>query len=654
VARALRRSDLAAVALPTLVGASTVVHWLLNRRLHGLWIMPDEAVYGERALTLWRSGHLAVFRGEGSGYGLLYPALAGLPLSVGKIATGYASLKLLQALVMSLVAVPVFFYGRRWMRPQFALVAATLALASPLTLYSGLLMTEVLIYPIGALALLAIVRAVETASVPHQVVAFVAIAAALLTRTQSVVLVAIFATAIVLDALIARDRGRLRSFWPVWSVLVAAVVTVAFAPGVFGAYAGTLRGDYPLDPAARLVGDHLAYIAMSTAVLPFVALLLLALDVARSRGRDAGERAIISVALCALVFVVGQVGFFASRYAPHLLGRDLAFLPPLLFIVFGLWLDRGARRLHATAFIAAPLVLALLLLAPWKSLVTVTALPDTFDVAILYRVGSTHAPLVVTLFAVVSITAFLALPRRLVWLLPGFVLAVLIVSSAVAADDIAKRVNDDQRNLVGVPPNWVERAARAPTAYLYDGETYWNGVWQVRFWNPNVDDVVALAPSRVPGPMPQRRISLPPGGHLPVSERYIVASDPHSFAGTKVAHLPQIDTDVGGLTLWRLDGPPRLLTVMRNIDANGDMTEPGYVTAYDCAGGHLELTLLPKSTSVVTLRLNGRVVQRARIAGLDFWNGTVDVPPSATPRECRIEIDGQSLLGSTRIVWVPR
>jgi hypothetical protein len=654
VARALRRADLTAAALPALVGASTLVHWLLNRRLHGLWIMPDEAIYGERALMLWRSGHLAVFHGEGSGYGFLYPALAGLPLSVGKIATGYASLKLLQALVMSLVAVPVFFYGRRWMEPRYALVAATLALASPLMLYSGLLMTEVLMYPIGALALFATVRAVETATVRHQVIAFIAIAAALLTRAQAVVIVAIFAAAIVVDALVAHDRRRLRSFWPVWSVLAAAAATVAFAPGVFGAYAATLRGEYPLGHAARLVGDHLAYVALSTAVLPFVALLSLAIDTMRSRERDPGERALISVTLCAVVFVVLQVGFFAARYAPHLLGRDLALLPPLLFAVFGLWLDRGARGLRPTALISGAVVLALLMLTPWKSLVTVQALPDTFGLAILSRLGSSNTTLTVAFVAVVLITAFIAVPRRFAWLLPALMLAALVVSSEDASDTITKRVNDDQRDLVGIPPNWVERAAPVPTAYLYDGETYWNGVWQVLFWNRNVDDVVALAPSRVPGPMPQRRISVAPDGRLPVRERYIVASDPHSFAGTKVAHLTQMDTDVGGITLWRLNSPPRLATVVRGIQANGDMTEPAFVEAYDCAGGQLELTLLPKSTSVVTLRLDGRVVQRARIAGLDYWNGTVHVPPSPAPRVCRFEIDGQSLLGSTRVEFVHR
>ena len=76
--------------------------------------------------------------------------------------------------------------------------------------------------------------------------------------------------------------------------------------------------------------------------------------------------------------------------------------------------------------------------------------------------------------------------------------------------------------------------------------------------------------------------------------------------------------------------------------------------AYDCAGGRLEVTLLPKATSVVTLRLDGRVTTRARIAGLSYWNGTIFVPPSPSPRVCHFEIDGQDLLGSTHVEFVHR
>ena len=128
--RALRRTGLV-LALPALVGVSTLAHWLAGQRLHGLWIMPDEAIYAARAETLWRHGPWPLLHGAGAGYGVLYPLLAGLPLSVGNFAHGYDSLKLLQALVMSLSAVPVFVYGRRLMPPGYALLAAALTVSSP-------------------------------------------------------------------------------------------------------------------------------------------------------------------------------------------------------------------------------------------------------------------------------------------------------------------------------------------------------------------------------------------------------------------------------------------------------------------------------------------------------------------------------------------
>ena len=128
MARALRRTDVA-IGLAGLVAASTLIHSVLALRFTGLWIMPDEAIYGERALGLWRHGTLSILHGDGAGYSVLYPIVAGLPLSLGKLTSGYDSLKVVQAFVMSLTAIPVYFYGRRLMRPGYALLAAALTLA---------------------------------------------------------------------------------------------------------------------------------------------------------------------------------------------------------------------------------------------------------------------------------------------------------------------------------------------------------------------------------------------------------------------------------------------------------------------------------------------------------------------------------------------
>ena len=51
--------------------------------------MPDEAIYGDRALrALAHEGSLPILGGQGAGYGLLYPIVAGLPLSLGSFASG--------------------------------------------------------------------------------------------------------------------------------------------------------------------------------------------------------------------------------------------------------------------------------------------------------------------------------------------------------------------------------------------------------------------------------------------------------------------------------------------------------------------------------------------------------------------------------------
>lgn len=653
MARTLRRPGLEHIkpltlGLPALVAASTAAHWLAARRIDGLWIMPDEAIYAERALALWRHGSLPVLHGQGAGYGLLYPVVAGLPLSYGSLGRGLASLRLLQSLVMSLAAVPVFVYGRRLMAPRYALAAAALAVCSPLLLYSGFVMTEVLFYPLAAVTLLAIARAVETATLRDQVVAVALIGAAVATRAQAIVFVAVLAAAVLLDALLARDRSRLRAFWPTWGILALGAVTAAAAPGVLGAYAQTLRGSYPLASALRLTYYHLAYLCLMTAVLPLAALGVLLVEAARGREREPGARALLAVATCAVAGVSIQVGFFAARYAPHLLGRDLAPLPPILFLVLALWLARGARRPRVLTASVGFAVLAVVALAPWNGLTTAVALPDSFELGPLYRAGGAIAPAnLATLAGLPLLIAFALVPRRLAAVLPVLVATLLVAISASASGVIAGRVRSDQDQLVGSPRDWVDRAVVSDVTYLYDGEQEWNVVWHQRLWNRRITHVVSLAPSRVPGPMAQASASARPDGALPIRDRYVVASDRHTFVGTPVAHQALGRGYLQGLTLWRLNPPARLSTVSSGVQPNGDIFRTAAIVAYDCRGGRLALTLLPKATDVLGVALDGHTVLRRRIGGRDSWYGTIPVPASHAGNRCRFTIHGGLLLGST-------
>ncbi len=647
--RALRRTGLV-LALPALVGVSTLAHWLAGQRLHGLWIMPDEAIYAARAETLWRDGPWPLLHGAGAGYGVLYPLLAGLPLSVGSFAHGYDSLKLLQALVMSLSAVPVFLYSRRLMSPGYALLAAALTVSSPLLLYSGLVMTEVLFYPLSALALLAVARAVETAAKRDQVVALALVGVAIATRVQAVVLLGVFAGAIVADALLRWSRGRLRAFWPVGLVLVIAGAAALAAPGLFGAYSGTLHGSYPIGLSLRLTYYHLAYAILMVAVVPVAAAVVLFVEAARGRLQDPATRALLAVAGCAAVLMSAQVGFFAARYAPHLLARNLAPLPPLFFVLFAAWLARGAPRPRVAGAATAVLLLAIIVFAPWNSLIVEQALPDSFGLALVQWARWAPAD-TVAVAAAALLLIFVVLPRRLVFVLPALVLSALIVSSALASNMIADRTSVDQSVLVGSPRQWVDLHASEPVSYLFD-DPGWNVVWQQRFWNHRIDHVFTIAPAAVPGPMKQQRVSVPLSGRLPIRDRLVVASGTDELVGTLIAHQ-SLGLNSPGLNLWRLDGPAALSTVTRGIKPNGDILGAGgEIVAYNCQGGSLNLTLLPKATDILEVDLNGRRVLRQRIGGEPSWHGSISVPPSPRTEACVFRIHGGLLLGSTVIDFV--
>ena len=636
--------------LSAVVVGSTIVHWLAARRFGGLWILPDEGIYATRATDLWRHGSLPLRHGQG-GYGILYPLLIGAPLSAGTVAQGYAALKLLQAFVVSLAAVPVFMLGRRLMADRYALVASVLTVAAPVLLYSGLVMTEVLFYPIAACALLVIAYAVSSGTVQSQVCAFVAVLLAAATRPQAVVFVPVLAAAIMLDALCARDGSRLRSFWPTWLVVGGSVLALAAFPSLVGAYAGTLRGGYPLGDGLRLSAEHLSFAALACGLIPFAAVVTLSLRAIRGLEQDPAARAFISVCIAACLLLPLQVGFFAARYAPHLLGRNLAPLPPLLFLGFALWVSRGAARGRVSGPLVAFGVASLVLLVPWNALVVPAAFADSVDLLIVARLHG-FAPIdVVMVFALVMLAGFVFVPRRLAVALAVPVVVVLVAASAVAANELARAVNAAQV-VLGPDRSWIDTAASGDVAYLYEGSEAWNLVWQQRFWNRRVRRIYSIAPNRVPGSIAQTQVTIGRRGALPIGENYVVAADRLSLEGTPIGHLPEPDLDIGGLTLWRLNGPARVSMAKDGVQPNGDMTRTATITVYRCAGGRLELRLIPKATRILRISLDGRPVLRRSIGGLESWHGSVPVPAHRRHTNCTFRIFPTPLLGSTRIEFV--
>jgi hypothetical protein len=145
--RTLRAAS-APLWLGLLVGASTLLRFWAATRIPTPWIAPDELIYAELSRSLWEHGTLHLLGRPTSFFSFVYPALAGGPLSLPNVHAGYTLLKAVQALLVSLAAVPVFLWGRSFVSPRLALVAAALALAIPDLAYSGLILTDVALYPV--------------------------------------------------------------------------------------------------------------------------------------------------------------------------------------------------------------------------------------------------------------------------------------------------------------------------------------------------------------------------------------------------------------------------------------------------------------------------------------------------------------------------
>jgi hypothetical protein len=622
-------------------------------------------IYASLGLSLWEHGDLRIYGAPAAIYSLVYPALAGLPLVLFGLEDGYEVLKAVQALVMSLTAVPVYLWARRLATEVWALVAAVLSLAPTGLLYAGLIMTEVAFYPAVVLAAWAIAAALERPTLLRQGLLVGAVLLAAATRLQGLVLVPVVLTALGLAALLERDPRLPLRFWPALAGLaVPALAWVAWRvaadgwSGVLGSYSAAAEAGYTLGESAEFVLYHLGGVLLLTAFFPLCAVVLLAWDAFAGRESSRAMRAYVAVAVSLVAWLVVEVGVFASEHVERLAERDLIGLAPVLFVGFAAWLGRGAERPRLRASVVALAALGVLLALPLGRVVVEAAIPDAFTVVPLVWLDERYADpdavdIAVWTGATLAALLFVLLPRRLRVVFPAVVLVALAYASVAATREVSQRAAFDQRFYLGGERGWVDRVTDAPVAYLYYGEQYWNGVWQQLFWNRAIRHVYAPEGVDVPSNLPLTVLRVEPDGSFvrpdgtPVPEPMMVAANGLELDGDAVAGIEQRFLEESGLTLWRLRPPPTISSSLRGVRSEGDLHGPARMRVWDCGGGRLDLTLLPKLSTRVQLRVNDRTVQTLRLAGEPFVNAAISAPPGA--EVCDFEIVPDNLLGSTVI-----
>ena len=612
--------------LAGLVVGSKLVRFAAARGVHTPWIMPDEVVYGELGKSLYHSGRFEVLHEHIGFFGLVFPALVGGPLAVSDLERGYYWLKLLQALVMSLTAVPVYLWTRSLARPAWALVAAALTVAVPGLAYSGLVMTEVAFYPALVLAAWALARALERPTLRRQSWLVAAAALAAMTRLQAFVLLPVFVTAVAVKAVLDRRPREALRLLPAAAGLVALAGAWAAwrlaADGnlssLFGAYSPAGETSYPASEALRYALYHAGDLVLMTGVVPLCAVTLL-VGLRRERG---GLTAYVATTLALCAWFVVEVGVFASRHVGLLAERNLLPLAPVAFVGLAVWLDRGAPRPRVATALAAVGAVALVAALPMARFAILAEFPDSFTLQplIAYATGhpGAHLDLIATLVAAALAAVFVLVPRRFVAILPALLAALFVWISIDASQEIVDRDSFVQASSTGPERRWIDNGADGPVSYLFIGDLNWPAVWQNVFWNRRIERIYDLGGVSVPGGLPQKRVAPTPDGRLAgVTTPYIAALYPVTFVGHPVKSIHV------GIVLWRLDLPARISVWTQRVAGHVR------VLAYGCRGGSLRLKLHGPLPDNVELRRNDAPYARVRLDAAGRWSGTIPaVPPS--------------------------
>ncbi len=654
-----------AVAVPVGIWLAAIVIvsagvWIAVGRANAApWIMIDEIVYSELAKSFAAHGHFLVRGVPSNGYGFVYPVMiAPAWWLFAAIPDAYRAAKVIDSVVMSLTAVPAYFLARRLLPSGLSLAAAALTVLVPSMLYTGMLMTENVFYPLFVLAAFLFVRMLEAPTWRRQLVLLAVCLVAFETRAQAVALIPAIVAAPLLLALIERRplRGALRSFATLYAILgggallaLAGTVAMGRSPlSLLGAYRAATTSSYTLGGFLHYLLYHVAEFSLYVGVIPFAALL--ALWFAPRSSTPAG-RAFAVASLTISVFLTVEVALFASQASvDRIEERNLFYLAPFALIaLLALGVDGLITRNRGVLIVAAALAGGLPFFIPFTRTITTSAVSDTFAMLPwwwvqdhLVSLGDVKwAALVVCLAAA---ALFVLLPRRFVLALAALVGAYFLLTAYV----VEYGVHGIEKTSLGsawagtheAHPNWIDRlvgrnakvsvlwTASMPTAYP---------VWENEFFNRSVGTVYDVDGVATRDPLPEVVANRASDGDLvvdgkPVTAQYVLAYSAVEIGGKRFKPDPL------GIDLYRVNGPIVILSHVGGL-YTGD-TWSGKTASYqrvECTGGSLAVTLqgddqLFKRPQTVVATEGGQIVGRATIPVSKETTLKVPLTPSAGHR----------------------
>lgn len=632
--RAQRTVTAAAVRVPAwawvggLVVLSTAVYTLLSRRIGAPWILIDELVYSEAAKSFAETGHIFVRDQSWQQPGPVYPVLISPAWALfSAVPDAYAAAKAINAVLISLAAVPAYLLARRVLSQPFALAGAALSVAVPSMLYSGTLMTENAFYPLFLATAFALVLVLERPTLLRSILLLALVVCAFFTRAQAVALLPAILSAPILFVLFRRRRlNALKSYWPLYAltaIVTLPPVAVQLArgravSGLFGRYSTVGDAHYPVGSVAKWFLYHVAELDLYVGVVPFAAALLLVVLV---RGLEerlqvfAAAAIALSFWLLLVVAAVDQTYTFVHRVAE----RNMFYAVPLFMIALLIWIERGLPRPRWPAAAAAVVAAALPAVLPLQWMLNISIVSDTLALIPWWRLdlelgSAAWTRILLVLCCLAAGALFLFVPRRFRLVLPGLVLVYLVALTAFAERQW-HNLSTGALASVGRPQaDWIDRTVPpgSRVALLYTAHVAPISIWETEFFNRSAGPVYDLS-EPMPGALPETHVTVGREGRLldprPVASRYGLSDEIAPLAGSPIG-------TAGSLTLFRVPGELGLGSLVQGLYLFSSWSGKHVTyTRFGCRGGRIvvglasdpQLFISPKTVTVRTAQRTFKV-----------------------------------------------
>ncbi len=618
----------------SLVVVSALIRYVLSRQAVAPWIMVDELIYSELAKSFAAHGHFLV-RGQASAaYGIVYPLLIAPAWAMFKaVPDAYAAAKAINAVIMSLAAIPAYLLARRLLSKPLAVGAAVLTVSVPSMVYTATLMTENAFYPIFLVTMLALVVWLERPTPKLTILMLALVGFAYLTRAQAVAFGPAILTAPPLFVWAQRRGWRaLRDYWLTYGIVaVAAVIVVGVQAargrsplGVLGAYEVAGKTHYHFWQVVKWFWYQVAEFDLSLGVIPLAGLLVLAAVV---RSQDRRVQAYLAAAVAMSFWLLLEVSAFASTWQLRVEERNTFYIAPLFLIALLVWIERGAPRPNRTTAIAALVAGALPAVLPYEHLISLNAVSDTPALLPVWSLHSALFPieqvsLVVGLACMVAAAIFVSVPRRYLLALPLLVLVYFAVSQKpIAGKHRAASVGALFAGITNPHRDWIDRAVGSDShvAAIWSGNTDPHVIWENEIFNRSLGKVYDVT-YRLNGDLPEtavkvdRETGVMSVDGVPIRSPYVLSDNSVQLAGTPVAQDPR-----KGVTLYRISGPIRQTSRVTGLYPNDTWSGPTVTyTRLSCAGGSL------------TVRLQGDTALFTRPQTVTADGRRIQVPPDET------------------------